>query len=528
MADKNGKERAVNAGDQQTRETEMIPDHRKTDVTTRVPLEDLPIEPVAESEEEKPKYKVIKSLGKGGFAWVYLVRNLDLDRLEAIKILNSDLSEDPDVVARFVKEARISANFNHQNIVTIFEVQQRGVWSLFEVPPKIKSRHAEPFVYFTMSFIEGETATNFIKKSGRLPQNRAISVALDAAEALDYAHGQGVVHRDIKPDNILVDRKGNGIVMDFGIAKVADQTRQTAAGTFMGTARYVSPEQARGDEIDGRSDIYSLGITLYELVTGRVPFDSDQWMTVLYQHLNEPPPAPEQFCKEIDRDLRTIILKMLAKGKGDRFQTALELRQALALVYQKLGGRDRGTEALENIETRQNLLGGPITKATELIPPKGPGAKPPVRTQVREPRQIETGPAPLPRKWPRVLGLTAILAILVIVGFILVGNGFLAQKPGGSDEKQNGLPVLQGHLLISAFPRGKLIKISDESGKPVAFGDGDLPRILILPEGGYDLIISYQGRTVERSAYVSSTLPLSKINAVFELEDDLFLLEDVR
>ncbi len=523
MVERKDQEPKDNADDHQTSETVVVTDLRQTDVTTLVPAQELPNEPAPEAAEGEPKYKVIKSLGKGGFAWVYLVRNLDLDRLEAMKILNSELGEDPDVVSRFVKEARISANFNHQNIVTIFEVQQRGRWSSFEVPQKIRKRHAEPFVYFTMSFIEGETATNLIKKTGRLPQNQAISIAMDAGAALDYAHGRGVVHRDIKPDNILVDRKGNGIVMDFGIAKVADQTRQTAAGTFMGTARYVSPEQARGDEIDGRSDIYSLGIALYELVTGRVPFDSDQWMTVLYQHLNEPPPAPEQFCKEIDRDLRAIILKMLSKDKGDRFQTAGELHHALGTVYRKLGGKDRGTEALDNIQTRRNLVGEPATRATELVAPKAPTTSPPVRTQVREPRRTE--PAPQPKKWPRLLAVAAVLAGLAVAVFLLLPKTPSSPDP---DQQTNPFPGLQGNLLISAFPRGRLIKITDESGKPVAFGDADLPRILTLPEGGYDLVISYQGRTLERSAYVSSTLPLSKINAEFELEEDQFLLEDIR
>ncbi|CAM2066780.1 Non-specific serine/threonine protein kinase [Sulfidibacter corallicola] len=477
----------------------------------------------ADEDVEEHKYEVLKPLGKGGFAWVYLVRNVDLDRKEAIKILNVDLTEDPDVVNRFVKEARIAAKFLHQNIVTIYEVHKRGTWQDFQAPLKIRERHREPFVFFTMSFVEGDTAASLVRR-GRLPQREAISIVIDACAALDYAHGRGVVHRDIKPDNILVDRRGRGIVMDFGIAKAADQTRQTAAGTFMGTARYVSPEQAMGREIDGRSDIYSLGITLYELVTGRVPFDSDQWMTVLYQHINEPPPSPEAFFGEIDRDLRAVILKMLEKKPENRFQSAADVMDTLKSIQGHLGGVNRHTQVMDDIKTRPDLKQlEDRTAHTELPAPKV--AEPPRRTEVREKQTqereavAEVTPEAPSSPVPKIVAGVVILGILAVLGWV-----FRPKPPVVPDP----VPVRNGQLLVSAFPKGSIVQITNEQGESIATSDDALPQVLSLPEGRYRLIISYQGRTQEIEGFVSPDMPLSKTHAEFELEPESLLLEDLR
>ncbi len=481
-------------------------------------------QPIEEDEESPYKYELLKPLGKGGFAWVYLVRNLDLDRKEAIKILNVDLTEDPDVVNRFVKEARIAAKFLHQNIVTIYEVHKRGDWETINAPEKIQQRHREPFVYFTMSFVEGRSAADLVRKT-RMPQREALSIVMDACAALDYAHGRGVVHRDIKPDNILVDRRGRGIVMDFGIAKAADQTRQTAAGTFMGTARYVSPEQAMGREIDGRSDIYSLGITLYELVTGRVPFDSDQWMTVLYQHINEPPPPPDMFFEGIDRDLRAVILKMLEKKPENRFQTAAEVLDTLRAIHTKLGGVNRQTELMDNIATRQDLrqVEEP-TVVTEI--PSVATDKPPVRTEQRD-AQKEAGERPATGiEELKPAGLVKPLAIgVAVMALIVVIAVLMWPKP---DPDPQPPPLQQGDMLVSAFPKGSIVKIINEQGGSVPYEQNELPQVFRLPEGKYTFVINYRGTTKEVTGYVSPEMPLSKAHAEFELELDSFLLEDLQ
>lgn len=480
--------------------------------------------PASQDAESNAKYKVIKKLGKGGFAWVYLVENQDLKRLEAMKILNTELAEDEEVLERFVKEARTSALFHHQNIVTIYEVQKRGQWNNFIADPEVVRRHREPFAYFTMSFVEGITATELVKKKKRLPQKDSIRIVMDTCQALEYAHGKGVVHRDIKPDNILVDNKGMGIVMDFGIAKVTDSTRQTAAGTFMGTARYVSPEQAMGKEIDARSDLYSLGVALYELATGRVPFDSEKWMTVLYQHINEPPPSPEKFYGDIDRNLRAVILKMLEKAPEDRFQTARETYDALNDVYRNLGGEDRQTRNMNEIDTRHDFR---VPTQETAVTERATQAPPPVRTKVHE--------APPEKKKSNkglLVGLPLLLVVVAVIGFFATRPGPPTPEPDPTpppkEEVKDPVMLPKGRLLINAFPRGQVLRITNEKGEEVSLTSQALPQIIELPEGTYKVVFSYQGQTKVRDTFVSKDVPLSRVSETYEVEDERFLLEDLR
>ncbi|MDJ0838537.1 MAG: serine/threonine-protein kinase [Acidobacteriota bacterium] len=503
--------------DEQTRETVMLRAPGEKEATQLAPSS-----LGGGDHHTEAKYEIVKSLGKGGFAWVYLVRNIDLDRLEAMKILNSELTEDEDVLNRFVKEAKISANFNHQNIVMVYEVQKRGRWTMFQADPEITRRHREPFAYFTMSFVEGNTATNMVRKQGRLPQKQAVRIVMDGCAALEYAHGKHVVHRDIKPENIMVDRKGNGIVMDFGIAKAADQTRKTAAGTFMGTARYVSPEQAMGKDIDGRSDIYSMGITLYELVTGTVPFSSDQWMTVLYQHINEQPPAPEKFYEGIDRDLRAIILKMLEKKPEDRYQTAGEVLNALQHVYSKLGGEERGTRNMDQIATRA-AFAPQGTEVTEHVAP------PPVRTHKRKAPETRPPKSKLP-----LFGGLAAAAVVVIAGFFLLKPDASPTPdptpPPDNNGEQRPVPAAKkGKLMITAFPRGELAKIMDKAGNDVPFdGGGVLPKAIELPEGEYELVVIHNNVSKQVKAFVLANQAQVLAHAAFDIDAEAFLLEDLK
>lgn len=476
--------------------------------------------PIRESSpvQTRKKYEVIKPLGKGGFAWVYLVKNLDLDRLEAIKILSFEL-EDEEVLDRFVKEARISANFNHQNIITIFEVRKDGSWDDFIVPDKIKNRHHEPLTYFTMSFVEGQTAASIIKKDEKMPIRKVLKLALGTAKALDYAHSKAVIHRDIKPENILVDRLGEAIVMDFGIAKAANQTRKTAAGTFMGTARYVSPEQAMGNDVDGRSDLYSLGITLFELITGRPPFDSDEWMTVLYQHIHEIPPTPSSFLPNMDRDFQNVLLKLLEKDPKDRYQTARELLDPLLNIYTRLGGEEYGTEALDQIATRADIMNQSTPSNLESHPPIRKGA---VKEQLEARKPSPQLVSPKKAHRPRLIVSLSVLSIVVLIAGLW---WFTKKEP---IQPQPPEPVLlTGSLYLSAFPGGKLVRLEREDGQQVPIKKPVLPCRYELQEGTYSLVISHGNRNKTLKTYVQQG-KTQQAHVFFEVDESDYLLEDLK
>ncbi|PIE90389.1 MAG: hypothetical protein CR997_06260 [Acidobacteria bacterium] len=451
------------------------------------------------------KYEVVRLLGRGGFASVYLVKNLDLDRLEAIKILSGDLM-DSEVLERFVKEAKISANFNHQNIITIYEVRQEGDWDAFIVPDKIKERHREPFTYFTMSYVEGRTAAQLIKKEGCLSTKRVLKIAIGATKALDYAHSKAVIHRDIKPENIIVNRAGEAIVMDFGIAKAANRTRKTAAGTFMGTARYVSPEQAMGKDVDGRSDLYSLGITLYELAVGKAPFDSEEWMTVLYQHINEKPTAPSEIVDGFDRDFQNIILKLLEKSPKNRFQNAKELIPLFEGIYNRLGGDEYGTEALEKIATRADTYLD--SQPSEL-------RSPPKRVKPQKERPILKKNKRRTKLW--------ILPVLAILISLAAWYAVSRHKPVMPTE-----PVIpNGQIYLTVFPSGYLAELQNEHDRVVELQSGKLPQLLELQEGRYRVRIKHGNQQKILDTFIEANQK-TRLHTHFEVDPEDYLLEDLK
>ena len=255
-------------------------------------------------------YEVLEELGRGGMAVVYRAKERNLEREVAIKVLPAILSLDQDFVERFQREARTAGQLEHPNIVPIYRVGQVG-----------------QIIFFVMKFLRGQSLAGILRERGKLPAADVRRILLETGSALGYAAKRGVVHRDIKPDNILLDSEGRCVVTDFGIAKTSSGPR-TAAGTSMGTPRYMSPEHAQGIPVDGRSDIYSLGIVAYELLTGATPFTGEDPFAVLYKHINAPLPVP-QFDTDEERNVFRVIEKMLAKNPDDRYQHAYELIAAL-------------------------------------------------------------------------------------------------------------------------------------------------------------------------------------------------------
>ena len=253
------------------------------------------------------EYDILEEIGRGGMAVVYRARERELDREVAIKVLPAQFVFDESFVERFQREGRIAAQLEHPNVVPIHRVGRRG-----------------DVVYLAMKLLRGQTLSDRILSRGRLDAHEIRRILVETATALAYAAKRGVVHRDIKPDNIMLDEDGRCIVTDFGIARSAAESKLTATGTSVGTPRYMSPEQARAKELDGRSDIYSLGVVGYECLTGTTPFQGDDAFAILMAHINDPVPRPPLKTPE-ERELYRVVERMLAKDPRDRFQSAEEV-----------------------------------------------------------------------------------------------------------------------------------------------------------------------------------------------------------
>ncbi|MFH1679391.1 MAG: protein kinase [Candidatus Eisenbacteria bacterium] len=252
-------------------------------------------------------YRVLEKLGEGGMGVVYRAEDTKLGRTVALKFLPPELTKDSEAKQRFVREAQSASSLSHPHITTIYEIDE-----------------AEGLTFIAMECIEGGSLKKKIH-AGPLPLDEAIGVAIQVAEGLQEAHEKGIVHRDIKPDNVMVTPKGQAKIMDFGLARSAGKTTLTKEGTTLGTVAYMSPEQARGEAVDHRTDIWSLGVVLYEMITGRLPFRGDHEPAIVYSILNEDPEPPTAVRTGVPMELERIVGKCLAKEAGGRFQRADEL-----------------------------------------------------------------------------------------------------------------------------------------------------------------------------------------------------------
>lgn len=261
------------------------------------------------------KYEFIKLLGRGGFAEVHLALDKMLERKVAIKILLPQHASDPDIVKRFIREARLYAKLEHPNLINIYET---GI--------------AEGTAFIVMRYIMGENLKSYIKKDVKTRLAITSEVLKSLSEVLDYIHSEGIIHMDIKPANIILEHGGKKIYLaDFGTAKPSSSQIRIQTDSIMGTPCYISPEQIKNKVIDQRSDIYSLGATMFELVTGKPLFSADSSDEILYKHVNNKPENISNITPEVPKDLKLIISKCLEKDPDNRFQTAIEIRKRIAL-----------------------------------------------------------------------------------------------------------------------------------------------------------------------------------------------------
>ncbi len=342
------------------------------------------------------RYDVGQVIGRGGMAEVYEGTDRRLNRRVAIKVLRPDLARDPMFQERFRREAQSAAGLNHPNIVAIYDTGEDLIG---------EGANQVSIPYIVMEYVDGVTLRHMLNNGPRILPERALEVIAGVLAALDYAHRHGIVHRDIKPANIMINAHGDAKVMDFGIARAMSDaaTSVTATSAVMGTAQYLSPEQARGESVDARSDIYSTGCVLYELLTSSPPFNGDSPVSIAYQHVNEAPKLPSSIDPSIPTTLDTIALTALTKSPANRYQTAAEMRFDI----------ERAIAGMP-ISTRPSAA--PVTTdlgSTTVIPLTSPAVTTAVATHTKQGGR---------KKWITVTIATVVSALLLLfVGSQLLG-----------------------------------------------------------------------------------------------------------
>jgi phosphonate transport system substrate-binding protein len=372
-------------------------------------------------------YHIVSPCGEGGMAAVYKAYQANMDRYVAIKVLPRFHSANPEFVDRFKQEAQVLAKLQHPYIVPIHDFGE-----------------ADGYTYLVMPFIKSGTLANSLMGKP-IPLSRISQIIAQVGDALDYAHSLGLIHRDIKPSNILVDERGNCMLTDFGIAKILESSAElTKTGGILGTPTYMSPEQGSGKKIDYKSDIYSLGVILYEMATGQVPFEAETPVAVIFKHVHDPLPPPSVINPEVDEDIERVILKSLAKNPEDRFESAKGMVDALMAAVRKYD--DRPQLDLETPPTIKEPLPRTAVQPPEVLEPELPPPEKPEEELFRGPTVIEPDIPESSKRRSKINKLLLYGALVVIVGaisYLLLNwdqlgiSGLIGRESSATQEVQN-------------------------------------------------------------------------------------------